>query len=140
LLNLPPKICKAPLLQWGFSFIFTALKKTSKVYKLILLPAFICLSTLAYAQKTNGQKPQAKAAPSIQILATDPTAKENKQDNSWMFTKAKLLLHGTDTLYCDTMICKPEHWTFLSNVRLLSPDGLTLHTTRMVIDARPKKK
>lgn len=111
--------------------------------KLVLTSILAFTCTAAFAQKDEHRKPKTLAAPPqvtpIKILYTDSTATENKKENSWKFTNARLLLHGTDTLTCDVMICKPEAWKFMNNVRVTSPDGLVMHANEMTIDAKPKK-
>ena len=112
--------------------------------KFLLITLVACPFTSIFAQKSqHGAKPTTiipQQATPIRILYTDSTARENKQENSWTFTHAKLLLHNSDTLNCDVMICKPDTWQFRGNVRVASPDGLVLHANEMAIDARPKKK
>ena len=110
----------------------------------MLTSLLVLAGSTCFAQKGNDHnKPKTLVAPPkatpITILFTDSTARENKQDNSWTFTHAKLLLHGTDTLTCDVMICKPESWKFINNVRVASPDGLVLHAQELTVDAQPKK-
>ncbi len=111
--------------------------------RLVLTSILVFACTAAFAQKDDHRKPKTLAAPPqatpIKILYTDSTATENKKENSWKFTNARLLLHGTDTLTCGVMICKPEAWKFMNNVKVTSPDGLVMHANEMTIDAKPKK-
>jgi hypothetical protein len=117
------------------------------VNKILLTTVLALAISTCYAQKKQDPKradqtPKELAAPvqltPIAIISTDPAAKEDKLDNSWTFTNAKILLHGTDTLSCDVMICRPDIWLFKSNVRITSPDGLVVRANELAINAVPK--
>ena len=116
--------------------------------KLLLTATFVLASGTCFAQKKqdmqhDGRQPKdlipKPATLPIAILSTDPIAKEDKLDNSWTFTNARILLHGSDTLTCEVMVCRQDVWLFKSNVRITSPDGLVVRANELAISALPKK-
>ena len=73
-------------------------------------------------------------------LRYGPRIEERFVDSSFLFTETTAILHGRDTLYCDSMIHSKNNRIDFYGVKITGTDGLVIYSEHMHLYMDKKNK